>query len=257
MKNETLNKKKWRTGIVLSGGGARGFAHLGVLKALEERGVQADVVAGVSAGALAGVFYASGQAPRDIHHILKDNRLGDLAKVIIPRTGLLSLGKVEAILKKHIRYTDLSDLPTAMVVATTNLNEGKSRYFDQGDLIPIVQASMSIPVLFSPVEIDGHFYADGGLLDNLPVACIREQCNTLIAVNISPVQQTDKLHNLIDVAARTFQLGVNSNTKASKERCDILIEPEGLSEYEILDASKADALFDLGYQHVMDMELDL
>ncbi len=248
-KKSEASEKKYKIGVVLSGGGARGFAHLGVLKALEEKGIQPDLISGVSAGALAGVFYAAGYQPEEIHKLLKDNRFGDMAKVIIPRTGLLSLDKVKEIIKKHIKQKDLSELKTPLIVATTDLNKGETRYFDKGDLVQIIQASMSIPVLFSPVEIEGHFYSDGGLLDNLPVECIREQCNKIIAINISPVQETEKTNNLIEIAARTFQLGVNSNTTASKKLCDVLIEPERLSEFEILDAGKADELFDVGYQY--------
>ncbi|MBE0639630.1 MAG: patatin-like phospholipase family protein [Bacteroidales bacterium] len=249
--------KKYKIGIALGGGGARGFAHLGVLKALEEKGIQPDIISGVSAGALVGVFIASGMKPDDIFTMMKENKFNDYAQVIVPKNGLLSLDRTRELLKKHLSVDDFADLKIPLYVATTNLFEGKIEYFNKGDLTTIIQASMSIPVLFSPVKIGQSLYADGGIMDNLPVEPLIGKCRKIIAVNISPLQTILKIQNLIDAATRAFQLSVNATTKGIDGKCDILIEPEKLSKFELLNTSHVDEMFEIGYEYCKNLKIAL
>jgi NTE family protein len=240
------NKK---IGIVLSGGGARGFAHLGVLKALDEKGIRPDIISGVSAGSIVGSFIAAGKNAEEVMEIMNESDIFDYARVTIPRHGLMSLKNLKKNLQKHLGIRKFSDLKIPLFVAASNLYTGGIKYFHKGDLIRIVQASSSIPVLFSPLKIDGDLYVDGGLLDNLPVEPLRDKCDTIIAINLMPVEEINNLDNLIEVALRTFQLSINRDYKKVENEVDVFIEPEGLEKYQILNTKYAEEIFELGYNY--------
>lgn len=238
-----------KIGIALGGGGSRGFVHLGVLKALEEKGITPDVISGVSAGSIVGVFIAAGMSPEKVMELMKENKFTDYAKVNMPVNGLLNLDNLKKNLEEYLPVNRFSDLELPFHVAVSNLNSGEIEYLQQGKLISAIQASSSIPVLFSPVDIDGNSYADGGLLDNLPITPLEGQCDTIIGVNIMPIKEKEEVDNLMEVAIRTFELSVSGNRKKFEEDCDLYIEPDGVEEYHILDPEHADELFELGYAY--------
>lgn len=252
-----FNKKKYNYGIALGGGGARGYAHLGVLQALEEKGIKPDIIAGTSAGAIAGAYIASGKSPKDAFELFRKHKLIDFVQVRIPKTGLMNLDKLKNRLSEDIKADDLKDLEIPFYVTVSDIINGKVEYINEGPLVKLVQASASIPVLFSPVEIDGKMYSDGGLLDNVPVEPLQDICRKIIAVNISPIQKTDRVKNMIQIAARTFHLSVNSTINGLEERCDLIIEPKELSEFDILDASRAEEAYRVGYDHCRKMDIRL
>ncbi|MDZ7738109.1 MAG: patatin-like phospholipase family protein [Bacteroidales bacterium] len=252
-----FSRKKYKYGIALGGGGARGYAHLGVLQALEEKGIKPDIIAGTSAGSIAGVYIAAGKSPKEAFELFKKHKLIDFVQVRIPKTGLMNLDRLKNSLSKDINVDDLKDLEIPFYVTVSDILNGKVEYINEGPLVKLVQASASIPVLFSPVEIDGKMYSDGGLFDNVPVEPLKDICKKVIAVNISPINKTDKLKNLIQIAARTFHLSVNSTIHGLEDRCDLIIEPKELSEFDILDASRADEAYQVGYDHCMKMDIRL
>jgi NTE family protein len=250
-------EKEFKIGIVLGGGGTRGFAHLGVLEALFERGIRPDIISSVSSGSLVGVLLADGKTPQEIFGFLKAKKMMDFSSIHFPINGLLSLDGLKKDLQKHLSVNFLEDLKIPLVVGATNLNTGQPRYFERGEIGDIILASSSIPVLFSPIEIEGYLYSDGGIYDNLPVTPIRDRCEKIIAINVSPVQETMDLSNLIKIAARVFQLSVNSNIHKTKAKCDIFIEPEGMDKYDILDSSHAEELFTKGYDFAKRIEIKI
>ena len=243
--------KKYKTGLVLSGGGTRGFAHLGVIAALFEKGIKPDVISGTSAGAIAGAFIAAGKNPHHILEILKKGSFFNYTKLQIPRDGLLKLDGLKEVLYKEIPVKNLEDLEIPLFVAISNLNKGTIEYRNSGPLEEIVMASSSIPILFAPVKIDGNLYVDGGLLDNIPIEPIKNECEQIIVCNISPINPKEKIKNLIEIATRTFFMSVNANMDDVKKFATIYIEPEGIDGYEILSRTHADELFELGYNSTM------
>ncbi len=250
-----MAKNKYNIGVALGGGGARGFAHLGVLKALEESGIKPDIISGVSAGSMVGVFIAAGKSPAETMKLMKENKITDYAKVVLPVNGLLSLENLRKILNDHIDASTFEELKLPFYATVTDLKKGKVVYQNTGDLIPFITASASIPVLFSPVEIEGEAYVDGGLLDNLPIHPLMDCCNKIIAISISPIQEVKEVDNLVKVAARTFQLSVNSQIEHVKKKADLFIEPEGLEKFDILDTTHADELFEIGYNYTKGLDL--
>ncbi len=239
--------KTFSVGIALSGGGARGFAHLGVIQALAEKGIYPEVFSGVSAGAIAGVFLADGFSPEETQKVLKENGFFNYTRIHLPTTGLLSLEGLRKILTEKLGDKDMRDLKHPLFAGVSNLTEGRVEFMQEGPLADVILASASIPVLFSPVEINGEQYVDGGLFDNLPVSPLKGKCKHLIAVNISPLKKSPELENLIQVAARTFHLSIGARIEDKKSQCDLFIEPRGLEEYNTLASGHADELFEIGY----------
>lgn len=238
-----------KIGIALSGGGSKGFAHLGVLKALEEAGITPDIISGTSAGSIVGAFIASGKKPDEVLTLVKNNKFLDYAKVSLPRAGLFTLDNIEKSLKKHLTARFFSGLKIPLFVAVSNLNSGSIEYLRSGPLIPAIQASCSIPVLFSPVEIRDNLYVDGGLLDNLPYRPLIGRCDKVIAINIVAGQKNNEMRNVADVTTRVFEIIVNKDRTTARQECTLLIEPTGLEAYRILDTSHADEMFSLGYEY--------
>jgi NTE family protein len=239
--------KKYKTGLVLSGGGTRGFAHLGVIAALFEKGIKPDVISGTSAGAIAGAFAAAGKNPHDILELLKKGSFFNYTKLQIPRDGLMKFDGLKEVLQKEIPAKNLEDLEIPFFVTISNLNKGIIEYRNTGPLGETVLASSSIPILFAPVKIDGDLYVDGGLLDNIPIEPIIMDCEQLIVSNISPINPKEKIKNLIEIATRTFYMSVNANMKRVKKHATIYIEPDGIDKYEVLSRTHADELYELGY----------
>ena len=243
-----MAEKIYKTGFVLSGGGARGFAHLGFIKALNEEGIYPDVISGTSAGALIGVLYCDGYSPEEILKLLNTGSRLDFMRPAMPREGLLQISGVNKILKAALRATRFEELKIPLFAAATDINNGKAVYFSEGDLIDRIIASMSIPVLFQPVIINNIQYLDGGVTDNLPVHPIADKCNYLVGSFVNAVGYLEKITGLINIAERTFQLSMSKEIAEKDDKFDLLVAPPDLRNYGILEQDKAQELFTLGYK---------
>lgn len=172
-------------GLVLSGGGARGLAHIGVLEVLEAQGFEAEVVAGTSMGAVVGALYASGKKPSSILDIARSTpwlRLLDL----VPRPGLISQRGLREFLARHLPAR-FEQLAKRLVVTAVDLEAGRLAYFSEGDLPGAVLASAAYPGLVAPVAFEGRTYVDGGVLNNLPVDAARFMgAGYVLAVDVTP-----------------------------------------------------------------------
>lgn len=242
-----MPEKTYDTGLVLSGGGARGFAHIGVLQALNETGIYPDVISGTSAGALVGVLYADGFSPREIMKMMNSTSRLHYIRPTIPREGLLQISGIERILRENLRAKRFEELKLPLYVTVTDLNNGKAEYFSRGELIEPVIASASIPVLFKPVIINDIHYVDGGVLDNMPIKPLENRCSRIIGSFVNPVGYEETVVSLTQIAERVFMLNMSKEVLEKKERFDLFIAPQELKNYKILDPEKAVEVFDLGY----------
>jgi NTE family protein len=242
-----MQGEKFRIGLVLSGGGARGFAHLGLIKALNDAGIFPDVISGTSAGALAGVLYADGYTPEEILHMMNTGSRLDFMRPAMPREGLLQIGGIIKILKANLHARTFEDLKIPLYVAATDLNNGKAEYFSKGELIEPVIASASIPVLFQPVLINNIHYVDGGVLDNLPIYPIANKCRCLIGSFVNPVGYMERINGLVSIAERTFMLSMSKEITEKAKVFDLFVAPPELRNFKILDPDRAEDLFSVGY----------
>jgi len=245
-------QKDYKLGIALSGGGVRGVAHIGVLKALEENELEPEVIIGTSAGAIIGALYAAGKSTEEMLEIVREWSVYKVLKVGLPIDGLTNLTFVRDQLKKAIEHDSFENLEKPLHVGLSNLNTGELEVMNSGSLSEVIMAASSIPLVFKPVEINGDVYVDGGLVCNIPIHPVREQCKTLIGVNLMPggTVETKSLQNVISIGTRTFNLGILINSKSSLEQCDIVIEPEDLRKFNIFSFGKKQqqAIFEIGYK---------
>jgi NTE family protein len=239
-------------GLALSGGGARGISHLGVLKALDELGINIHCLSGTSAGAIVGCLYSYGYKPDEILDIVIGTKLFRSMRPAWTWTGLLSLQGLSNILIKFLPENNFSSLKIPVTIAATEIKKGRSAYFTEGELIPALLASCCVPAVFNPIEYNGGLYVDGGLMDNLPAKCIRDKCDFLIGSHCNYISNEFDIRNFRSVIERSLLIAINGNTTISKGLCDILIEPPDIGSHSGFDLGKAKHLFDLGYHFVKD-----
>ncbi|WP_321331442.1 patatin-like phospholipase family protein [uncultured Bacteroides sp.] len=238
----------YNIGYALSGGFIKGFAHLGVMQALLEYNIKPDIISGVSAGALAGVFYADGNEPHRVLDYFSGHKFQDLTKLVIPRVGLFELSEFQEFLRSNLKAKKLEELKIPLVVTATDLDHGKSVQFRKGNIAERIAASCCMPVLFTPVKINGIHYVDGGLFMNLPASIIRNECEKVIAINVSPLSTEKYRMNILSIALRSYHLMFRANTFKEFEHCDLLIEPYNLEGYSNRELEKAEEIFEMGYK---------
>ena len=235
-------------GYALSGGGAKGFAHLGTLKVLEQYGLKPDVIAGTSAGALAGVFYADGFHPDEIVDLFRKHEFREFVSFTIPRTGFLKSTGLHTFLKKNLRARSFEELQLPFYAIATDWEKARTVAFSEGDnLVDAVVASCSVPIVFSQKLIDGIPYVDGGILKNFPVTVIRKMCRYVVGVNVSLIIPKAEKESIRTMVERTFNLMSNSNTLMDKVKCDILIETSGLEKISMFDLHSQNQIMEVGY----------
>lgn len=237
-----------RVGLVLSGGGARGIAHLGAIKALEEWGVRFESISGTSVGAILGALYANGMTPDEILEVILQTNIYRSLRPAWTLKGLLRPDSIRVLLEKHIAHNNFSALKRKLVVVATDLESGKATYFSKGELIPALLASSCVPGMFNPVQIDGKTYVDGGIVDNLPAAILRSESDFVIGLHCNPVVEVPAVNNFKSVIERTLLLAINGNAVPSKALCDVVIEPPDLGRISTFELAKARQLVEIGYK---------
>jgi len=235
-------KEKVKIGLALSGGGARGFAHIGVLEVLQKEKVPIDMIAGASAGALVGAIYAQGKDASVIKNValeLNWKKLVSLADFKLPRTGFIGGRKVENLLKLvmggDIAFSDLK-IPLACVA--TDINNCGEVIIEQGSVLEAVRASISIPGIFTVVKWQGRYLVDGGLVNPVPVSVLRRMgADFIIAVNVIPdihhrvlvageeVKADLKEPHIFSVIVQSMQMAQCLLVRSSIQDADIVISP--------------------------------
>ncbi|MDO7902817.1 patatin-like phospholipase family protein [Pseudomonas sp. K1(2024)] len=276
-----------KVGLVLSGGAARGLAHIGVLKALEEQGVRIDAIAGTSMGAVVGGLYASGYSIEELEHLAltldwqqalsdapprkdvpfrrkQDDRdflvkqklsFRDDGSLGLP-LGVIQGQNLSLLLESKLAHTadirDFDKLPIPFRAVATDIASGEKVVFRRGHLPQVVRASMSIPAVFAPVELDGRLLVDGGMVDNIPLDVVREMgVDLAIVVDIgTPLRSRKQLATVVDVLNQSITLMTRRNSEeqlASLGREDILVQPP-LSAFGVTDFGRAQDMIDAGYR---------
>lgn len=247
-----MKKSEMKYGISLSGGGARGLAHIGVLRALEEKGIFPAHIAGTSMGAIVGAFYAAGRKPREILEILKsDSIIKHLQWGLPSGGGMISLEKMEKKLEEQLGVSTFEDLEKPLHIAVTNLTRGKPEVFDSGPLIRPIVASASLPIVFKPVEIDGDVYVDGGLLDNLPLGPLPDVCDKLIGSHVNHISVQKGIDSIREVADRSYKLAIFQSVKMNLDKFDIFFDPPDLMKFKLYDFGDIDEIYEMGYREAM------
>ncbi|MBE0663557.1 MAG: patatin-like phospholipase family protein [Bacteroidales bacterium] len=245
--------RKYKLGIVLSGGGARGIAHLGVLDALHKHGIEPEVVSGSSIGAIVGCFYAAGVEPSFILDEIKKEKLTRFFSWSFPLSGFLDLDYMQEWFAKHISEDNFRALKKPFFISVTNLNSGKNEIINEGPLFDFVIASSTIPLIFKPRIINNNTYVDGGILNNMPAIAIRDFCDTIIGVNINHSGPLEKIHGMKEIVERSLRLAIESNIKENMRVCDIMIQPEEMKGISTFEFRRADEIYQIGFDATEEM----
>ncbi len=234
--------------MVLSGGGARGFFHLGVLKTFEEIGLKPDLIQGTSAGALVGSLYASGLKAERISELFLEFGFLKLFRFSFNIKGLISTDPMKKALSKYFPENNFEALDIPLKIACTDIKQGVIRYFSEGELLSPLVASAAIPVIFEPVEIEGKSYVDGGPLDNLPVKEIDPNEYYIMGSNCNTISSMKGEINFFSSTERSFFLAVSGNVNQSKSLCDLMFEHQEMGQYRAADLKHGKEMMKLGYE---------
>lgn len=226
-------------GLAMSGGGARGFSHIGVLMAFERFGIKPDVLSGVSAGSIAVAMYGAGLSPLEMEECFTEaSAISDFTEWTIPKEGFMKMNRFGKRLESWLPVKNLEEMRIPTVICATDIEHGKSVGWSKGEIVPRVLASCAIPVVFAPVRINGINYVDGGVLRNLPAWAIRRSCKTLYGSNCSPLSQDYKFKpSVMDIALRSYQLMSKANTQHDLRLCDYVIQARAMSQYRTFQLS--------------------
>ena len=273
------NKDDLKVALVLSGGGIKGYAHLGVLRVLERENIKIDYITGTSIGALVGTLYSIGYSIDDIEKVLDIINVENFLETGSDTTNLpldkkeslkkyslyvnfdnelnFSLPKglkgnretylvVKNLLKNYANIKNFDDFPIPLRIIATNLNTGETKAFSKGDISKILIVSMAIPTIFEPVEIDGNTYVDGLVSRNLPVEEAYDMgADLVVASDIgAPIVKKDN-YNILSVLNQISTIQSSNITKVSREKASILISPD-VKDISAIDSSKKNDLINLG-----------
>jgi NTE family protein len=219
-----------KVALVLGGGAARGFAHVGVIRALEQEKVPIDLVVGTSVGSLIGAIYASDRNSFELEwtaFMLEKETLFDYG-LLTAFTGMGAAkgDKLEEFVKTKVPIANIEDLKVPFAAVAVDLNRGTRVVLDRGPVARAVRASCAIPGVFNPVDHQGRLLVDGGVIDNIPVSVAREKgADIVIAVDISEQVVNFNITNLIDVMLQSITIMGAENAKEKKKDADVLIRP--------------------------------
>jgi NTE family protein len=243
---DQIHSKK--IGLALSGGGVRGFAHLGVIQALTDHGIKLSHISGTSAGAIAAAFFAEGYAPKEVLQFIKDAKLFKLLRPAIGSSGLVSILNIRSLITKYIAHNSFQQLKTRITIASVNLGEARLVYFTEGELDMAILASCCLPGIFKPIMINNHMYVDGGILNNFPVEPLIGNCDLIIGSSCNHLPVVTEIKSFINLVDRAAMIAINSSLNTHKISCDVVIEPHGLGGYGMFDTDAADEIYMIGYE---------
>jgi NTE family protein len=233
--------------LALSGGGTRGIAHLGVIKALMENGIAIDKISGVSSGAILGAFISAEYHPDEVLDIILKTKLFKYLRPGIKSTGLLNLEYTSKLFHKYFKEDSFEHLRIPLTVSALSLRTGRIKYFDSGPLNLPLLASSSIPMLFNPIKINGEQYVDGGLAENLPVNPLKGLGNFIVGVHSNPINPDPGKLTVRSYIERILLITINNNAQHSLREVDFVVEPDELKRVRWSDYSKAKEIFEMGY----------
>lgn len=248
-----------KIGLVLSGGGVRSFAHLGLLQVLDELGIHLYAISGVSSGAIVGALYAAGQKPEEILSLMKGNMYFSWSNFRLNKDGFFSMQPLLDSLKKIIPEDSFESLPIRLFVTVTDFTKNKPFTFSEGRLFETILASSSVPVIFEPVKMGDSLLVDGGLLNNFPVEPLENICDKLIGSHVNNIQNQKEPFKHIGKALileRCFHMAIANTIYKKTESCRVFIEPL-LDQFGMFERNKADMIYEIGYKTALKYKAEL
>jgi NTE family protein len=240
-------------GITLSGGAARGYAHIGVLRAFEEAGIEIDYISGASMGSIIGAMYAYGYSPKEMIAIIEKEKLYKISKIfnlhLFNRKGISNHKKIKKILNNTLPVNNFDSLKRFFALSMTNFIDLETEYAFSGDqLKEKITASAAIPSVFEPVVIDGIIYIDGGMMNNLPIEPIKDKCQKIIMIDVTAVSKQMLTSGKIKIGYRAGLAMMKQMNAARIAQADYYVGLEKLERYNPFDFRKYKAIIQIGYE---------
>jgi NTE family protein len=248
-----MEENNLKLGLALGGGSALGFAHIGVLKALEENNISVDFISGTSAGAVIGALYAFGISFKDIEQEAEQLDWIKLTKLHPSSLGITSNVAVREILERNIgKDADITDAKIPLAIIATDIETGAKIVFKSGNVVDAVLASSCLPGLFAPVKMHGLMLVDGGIVENVPISPLKgSNSDIVVAVNLLRYRKYQEPKNITGVLANSFDMINHRISIQPKENdIDVLIEPN-LSDYFMGDIKKWKEISAQGYSETL------
>ncbi|MBO1510536.1 patatin-like phospholipase family protein [Metabacillus sp. BG109] len=218
--------KEPKIGLALGSGGARGFAHLGVLKVLHDEGISIDLIAGSSMGALVGSFYASGISIDRLYQFALAFKRKYYLDFTVPKMGFIAGNRVKELIRLFTHRKTFAELDIPVAVVATDLYDGKKVIFKDGPVADAVRASIAIPGIFVPEKIDGRLLVDGGVVDRVPVSVVKEMgADIVIAVDVSHVKRNEDITSIFDVILQSLDIMQDELVHHREIASDVMIRP--------------------------------
>ena len=236
-----------KVGLALGGGAILGVAHVGVLKALEEKDIPIHSISGTSIGAMVGAMYAFGKSCDDILNIAKDLDWINITSLSLSRYGLLSNDKMGDLIKSEIGNFNIQDANIPLHIVATDIKSGQKVVLSEGNLADAVLASTCIPGIFKPVSINKKSLVDGGIVENVPINTLVERdMDEIIAVDLNAHHSYDDPSHILDIILNSFHFMLKASAKLQCENANKLIQPD-LSEFDRSSFDNIEKMVEIGY----------
>ncbi len=234
-------------GFALGGGAFRGAVHPGVLKALEEEGLQPNFLSGTSAGAMVAAFYAFGTPPETIRKLAHELRWLRVSSFTLPKLGLLSNAEIGNFMEKQLGDVLLENALIPLALVAADIQTGERVVFKTGSVAEAVMASTCIPGVFTPVEVDGRLLVDGAIVENVPVSVLQDMgARVSVAVDLGSGRYRAP-QGIVEVLLNAFAIAVDQTTRHQTEAADVLIRPD-LAGYSLMDSGNSAKLYAEGFR---------
>jgi len=245
--NAAEAKRMPAIGVALGGGFARGLAHIGVLKVLEEEGIPVRMIAGTSVGAIMGAAYCSGLTIEELEEIAHKVRFTSFARWTLSRYGFATNDRMVSFLARTLKVQTFEELRIPLSVVATDFNTGKGAVFSSGSIIDPVRASCAYPGMFLPVEIRGSWLVDGMLSHPVPTRPLREMgAERVLAVHLrGQWSKTSAPRHFFDVIGQSFAIAQDMTSSLWRSAADVIIEPD-VAGFDYDDFKRADELIRVG-----------
>jgi len=247
MKWNIFNSK---VGVALGGGGARGIAHIGVLKALEESNICISYISGTSIGALVASYYAFGKDLSDIKEIGKNLNFTSVIGFSLHKKGMFSTRSIENMIIRDLGVVNIEDAKIPLAICTTDISTGEQIVLRRGNLAKAVCASIAIPGIFIPIEIKNRTLIDGGISENVPISVLDKMgAGITLGINLNGSQSYPEPKDMITIMSNAIDIAIDLRTKDQLRKADFIISLD-LEKYSRLDNSKQfEEIYNEGYLH--------
>jgi NTE family protein len=245
------NKASERTGLAFGGGVVLGAAHIGVLRAMEERGFRADCVAGTSIGSFIAAMHAFGKNWREIEKVALELDWSDLSGLTISSYGLLSIRKFGEIVRAQLGARRIEDAPIPLAIVATDICTGNKVVLREGDVATAVMASSSIPGIFKPVEQGEMLLVDGVLAENVPVSPLKEMgASRIVCIDLFGRHTFRRPDHLATLLLNAFYSAMRCMSEIQIRNADLVIRPD-LSRFSLVDMSAVPEILETGYREAL------